>query len=115
MEEQTEDPSQHYTHSTLRERIVEHVFVGDTLRRLWQLGVTDVEVMRSEFDAYLWFDGLPGERLPDICDLKIAKHTKANADGIKLERPNHRVIPRGNFERLDTLDAVLLRLFGAFT
>src|SRR3546814_6371039 len=38
-------------HSTLRERIVEHVLVGEALRRLWQLGVTDVEVLRSEFDA----------------------------------------------------------------
>src|SRR5579862_3621039 len=37
--------------STLRERIVEHVFVGDALRRLWRLGITDVEVLRSEFDA----------------------------------------------------------------
>lgn len=41
-----------YKHSTLRERIVEHVFVGDALRRLWQLGVHDVEVLRSEFDAH---------------------------------------------------------------
>jgi hypothetical protein len=40
------------THSTLRERIVEHAFVGDALRRLWQRGVVDVEVLRSEFDAY---------------------------------------------------------------
>src|SRR3954452_20974615 len=51
MDDLTNDASQHYIHSTLRERIVEHVFVGDTLRRLWQLGVTDVEVLRSEFDA----------------------------------------------------------------
>lgn len=51
MDEPTEDASQHSIHSTLRERIVEHVFVGDALRRLWQLGVTDVEVLRSEFDA----------------------------------------------------------------
>ena len=43
--------SSHYIHSTLRERIVEHVFVGDALRRLWQLGITDVEVLRSEFDV----------------------------------------------------------------
>jgi hypothetical protein len=41
----------HFHHSTLRERIVEHVFIGDALRRLWQLGVMDVEVLRSEFDA----------------------------------------------------------------
>ncbi len=45
------EPSANYVHSILRERIVEHVFVGEALRRLWQLGVTDVEVLRSEFDA----------------------------------------------------------------
>jgi len=45
------DANSHYIHSTLRERIVEHVFIGDALRRLWQRGVTDVEVLRSEFDA----------------------------------------------------------------
>jgi hypothetical protein len=42
----------HFTHSTLRERIVEHVFVGEALRALWQRGITDVEVLRSEFDAH---------------------------------------------------------------
>jgi hypothetical protein len=46
----TED--RHFTHSTLRERIVEHVFVGDILRTLGRLGVTDVEVLRPEFDAH---------------------------------------------------------------
>lgn len=41
----------HYIHSTLRERIVEHVFIGEALRRLWKRGALDVEVLRSEFDA----------------------------------------------------------------
>jgi hypothetical protein len=41
----------HFVHSTLRERIVEHVFVGEALRLLWQRRITDVEVLRSEFDA----------------------------------------------------------------
>src|SRR5690348_2044567 len=40
-----------YLHSTLRERIVEHVFVGEALRQLWKRGARDVEVLRSEFDA----------------------------------------------------------------
>ena len=35
----------------MRERIVEHVFIGEALRRLWQLGVKEVEVLRSRFDA----------------------------------------------------------------
>jgi hypothetical protein len=163
------EASPHYIHSTLRERIVEHVFVGDALRRLWQLGVTNVEVLRSEFDAggydlvmsyrkvvrhiqlktvmadgkaantkvslklmekpsgcviwiiltpklhlqsYLWFGGRPGKPLPDIRDMKVAKHTKGNAKGIKAERPNLRTVPRSRFEQLDTLDALLRRLFG---
>ncbi|MBB2157735.1 hypothetical protein HLH33_15710 [Gluconacetobacter diazotrophicus] len=36
----------------LRERIVEHVLVGEILRTLWRWGVTDVEVLRSEFDGF---------------------------------------------------------------
>jgi hypothetical protein len=42
----------HYENSTLREHIVEHVFVGDALRALWRRGILDVEVLRSEFDAH---------------------------------------------------------------
>ena len=38
----------HFRHSVLRERIVEHVFIGEVLRRLWVRGITDVEVLRSE-------------------------------------------------------------------
>ncbi|MBB2162691.1 hypothetical protein HLH48_21520 [Gluconacetobacter sacchari] len=38
--------------SVLRERIVEHVLVGEILRTLWRWGVTDVEVLRSEFDGF---------------------------------------------------------------
>ena len=167
--EPADSDTSHYLHSTLRERLVEHVFVGEALRRLWQRGVTDMEVLRSEFDAggydlvmshrrvvrhiqfktstvggkatsikaglklmekpsgcilwivvtpgldlrsYLWFGGPPGEPLPDITGMKVAKHTKGNADGIKAERPNQRIVPRSRFERLDSLDTVLDRLFG---
>ena len=48
----SEKGDRHSTHSVLRERIVEHIFVGEVLRALWQRGVIDVEVLRSEFDAY---------------------------------------------------------------
>lgn len=159
----------HSLHSTLRERIVEHVFVGDLLRSLWRRGITEAEVLRSEFDAggydlvvafqrivrhiqfkstvaggkaanvkvnlkltekpsgcviwiivtpdlrfdhFLWLGGAPGLPLPGIEQFRIVKHTKGNAAGVKLERPNHRVIPRGQFERLNSLEAVIERLFG---
>ena len=169
MDNQTDEASANYIHSTLRERIVEHVFVGEALRRLWQLGVTDVEVLRAEFDAggydlvmshgkvvrhiqfktvatngkaayvkvglklgekpsgcviwivvtpelelqsYRWFGGPPGAQLPDIRNMEMAKHSKGNTDGTKANRPNHRKVRRSQFERLDTLDTLLCRLFG---
>ncbi len=46
------DKAAHFENSTLRERIVEHLFVGDALRALWCQRVFDVEVLRSEFDAH---------------------------------------------------------------
>jgi PilZ domain len=51
MDIEANERTSHYLHSTLRERIVKHVFVGDALRRLWQHRVTDVEVLRFAFDA----------------------------------------------------------------
>lgn len=161
--------SLHSRHSVLRERIVEHVFVADVLRRLWQLGITDAEVLRSEFDAggydivvsrgritrhiqlktltaggranevkiglalaekpsgcviwivvtpdleiesYLWFGAEPGIALPDISLLKVAKHTKGNASGEKAHRPNHRLLPKSKFVRLNSIDDVLKKLLG---
>lgn len=43
---------------------------------------------------FLFFGNAPGLPLPSISELKIAKHTKANAQGLKNERPNVRVIPK---------------------
>ncbi len=43
--------AKHATYSVLRERIVEHVFIGDVMRRLWQRDIMDIEVLRAEFDT----------------------------------------------------------------
>ena len=64
------------------------------------------------FDHFLWFGGLPGEPLPDILQMPVAKHVKANAQGIKSARANLRIVSKGKFTRLQTLDDVLDRLFG---
>lgn len=61
---------------------------------------------------YWWFGGAPKERLPDISTFRTAKHTKGNAQGIKLERPNLRVVPRGKFEVLASVEELVFRLFG---
>ena len=44
-------PDKHAIFSTLRENIVEHLFAGELLRRLWQRGILDAEILKSEFDA----------------------------------------------------------------
>jgi hypothetical protein len=159
----------HFIQSTLRERIVEHVFVGEALRQLWQMGARDVEVLRSEFDAggydlvmtyrkivrhiqfktvlengkatrvsvavklmekpsgcviwivvsenldlisFRWFGDAPGRPLPDITEFKVAKQARGNAEGIKLEKPGHRIVPLSQFKPLPKIDDVLQRLFG---
>lgn len=65
-----------------------------------------------QLGPYLWFGGVPGERMPDIAELKIAKHVRENANGVKAERPNHRVIPKRLFEKVDDIDGIIARLFG---
>jgi hypothetical protein len=62
---------------------------------------------------FLWFGAAPGERLPDLSAFPVAKHTKANAEGIKQARPNMRVLPRGRFEVVSEVADLVERLFGA--
>lgn len=42
---------EHSIHSSLREKLIEHLFVGELLRSLWQSGCRDIEVLKSEVDA----------------------------------------------------------------
>ena len=37
-------------HSSLREELIEHIFVGDLLRWLWERSIYDIEVLRPEVD-----------------------------------------------------------------
>jgi hypothetical protein len=41
----------HYVQSSLREKLLEHVFIGELLRCLWRSGRRDIEVLRAEIDA----------------------------------------------------------------
>lgn len=61
---------------------------------------------------YRWFGGEPGEPLPELGEI-VAKHTKANAQGEKLERPDSREVALGRFERLSGVGELVDRLFGA--
>jgi hypothetical protein len=38
-------------HSSYRERLIEHLFIGEILRTLWLSGISQVEVLRAEVDG----------------------------------------------------------------
>jgi hypothetical protein len=64
-----------------------------------------------DFQRFLWFGGVPGSRLPDVTEFRTGKHSKANAQGHKAERPNIRVVSKGKFEVLLSISDVVDRLF----
>lgn len=65
-----------------------------------------------ELGPFLWFGAAPGEPLPSLKTYPVAKHTKGNAQGVKLPRPNVRVLPRSAFESIATVPVLAERLFG---
>ncbi len=161
--------SAHFLDSGLREKVIEHLFVGDLLRCLWRKGVRDIEVLRAEVDRagydlvlevggvmrhvqfkasyrgaktanvgihtdlarkpggcviwiwfdpdtmdlgpLLWFGGEPGQPLPPLGE-RLGRHTKGDRTGKKAERPKIRVIGKGQFAALATMDDVAEVLFG---
>jgi hypothetical protein len=50
-----------------------------------------------KLESFLWFGGPPGKSLPDISELKAAKHTRGDA--------------QGRFERLESICCLVERLF----
>ena len=38
-------------HSSLRAQILEHLFIGEVLQTMWQMGYSDMEVLRGEVDT----------------------------------------------------------------
>jgi len=160
---------QHYLKSSFREKLIEHLFVGELLKHSWRSGVCSLEISKPEVDnqgydliaetngiirhiqlkaahlqaktakqnvhialagkpsgcviwiyinketlelgPYLFFGDSPGEPLPDMNSFKVARHTKRDAKGIKLERPEIRVVPKNEFRRLESIGEVFDVLF----
>lgn len=163
--------SKHTENSSFREKLVEHLFVGELLKLSWRSDRCDLEVAKPEVDnsgydlileahgvvrhiqlkasfvgsstatqkihvrlgekpsgcvvwiyfdeeslalgPYLYFGGEPGQQLPSVEGARVAKHTKSNQSGHKAERPNIRVINRGEFRAFETLEGIYSALFGA--
>ncbi|KAA9008896.1 hypothetical protein [Histidinibacterium aquaticum] len=65
-----------------------------------------------EIDHYRWFGNGPDVPLPDITGMKVARHTKGDAEGTKAERPDHRLVPLSHFDKLRTIEEVAETLLG---
>ncbi|MCQ4278731.1 hypothetical protein NA643_06515 [Pseudomonas stutzeri] len=163
--------TEHSFHSSYREKIIEHLLIGELLRVSWKNKDFSLEVSKPEVDnagydiiaeangiirhiqlkatfigsstathkvhislakkpsgcvvlvhfnretlelgPYFYFGAAPGQPLPSVEYLKIAKHTKGDATGIKSERPNIRVLNKGSFRKLLTIDELYNVLFFA--
>ena len=163
--------TQHTHFSSYREKLIEHLFLGELLKLSWlkykcSLEIARPEVDNSGYDAvieangvvrhvqikasviggktasqkvhvkladkpsacvvwiyfneetmqlgpYLYFGAAnPGEPMESLANRKVAKHTKGNKDGFKAERENLRVLPKGAFSKLLSVEAVYVQLFG---
>jgi hypothetical protein len=65
------------------------------------------------FQHFYWYGAAPGEPLPEIAGLKPARQARANAQGVKAFRLNTWRLPRSKFTRVNTVDGIAERLFGA--
>jgi hypothetical protein len=66
-----------------------------------------------ELGPFAFFGGAPGQKLPNLAGMKVGKHTKGNAQGVKTERPNIRTIPLSKFEQVVSIEQIVTRLFGS--
>src|SRR5271155_4726123 len=94
------DPTAQFENSTLRERVVEHVFVGEALRNLWRRGAVDVEVLRSEFDAHGYDLVLAHGRIVRHIQFKSGTSKKPGDISVSL-------FARGKTKRLRAVDSSL--------
>ena len=60
---------------------------------------------------YRFFGRAPGEPL-SLNGFNAAKHSKGNAQGVKLERPGLKVVPARQFRRVSDISSLVDLLFG---
>ena len=160
---------QHYLKSSFREKLIEHLFIGELLKLSWLEGGCSLEIAKPEVDnqgydliaenngvirhiqlkaaksdakasrqtihialagkqsgcvvwvyfdektlklgPFLFFGGTAGLPLPNIANNKVAKHNKGNAEGFKAERPEIRIIPKGQFVTYQSVKEIYDQLF----
>ena len=82
----------HYSESSARENLIEHVFLGELLRGLWRKNIRDLEVLRPEVDSGGYDLALEFRGLTRHVQLKSSYRGARRADvtaSVKLlERPS---------------------------
>lgn len=161
--------SKHSEHSSFREKLIEHLFIGEMLKLSWLKDDCQLEVMKPEVDnagcdvvlednniirhiqlktsklgaktsgqkvnvrlankpsgcivwilfdedtlelkSFYFFGAVAGKPLTGLENAKVAKHTKANANGLKAGRSNIRTINKGQFTRYNDIETLYNVLF----
>lgn len=67
-------------HSSAREKVLEHLFVGELLRCLWRRGVRNMEVLRAEVDMGGYDLVLEANKVLRYVQLKSSHRTSATAN-----------------------------------
>ncbi len=78
---------------------------------VWILRQEDLATCRMSL-SYLFFGDEAEKPLPSLDGFKIAKHTKANRQGVKKERAATRVVPKSQFVRIPSTRELVGKLFG---
>ena len=77
---------------------------------VWLMRAEDLQTNRMQLQ-YRFFGNGAGEGLPSLDTFKIAKHTKGDRTGKRLERPNIRIIPKSQFRPVATTGELVRLLF----
>lgn len=67
------------THSSAREKVLEHLFMGELLRCLWRRGLRNMEVLRAEVDMGGYDLVIEANRVIRYIQLKSSTRTAATA------------------------------------
>lgn len=68
-----------------------------------------------DLGPFLLFSNHAGQPLPSIDNMTVARHSRANADGEKQKRPAIRVVPKGEFDEIQTISSLYNALFSKGT
>lgn len=77
------DIAQHSIHSSYREMVLEHLFVGEVMRYCWQSGLPHIEMLKSQVDNSGYDIVLEANSIMRHIQLK-ASHAEARTAGVNI-------------------------------